>query len=360
MLATHVLLVCKAVVLSHLLTSSAFVSETGTASLFAQKRRGLALPGARPRDEGLRDERGKREFRAMDAVDEAMWRRVRSELYGGPDAAPPKELERFEAHCEFKRSVDEDRADGVDLEVSFHLLRAIIKEEHRCQFVAEQFPNLTASATWDVENDPRLAWLNDLAASDHFAKCRDELLAAETRGTLPWQEPYKEGWGQIPLSETWSDTGELMFPEAVKALMAFNKASPNDPPRFSRGTVARQTASSKLRRHSDKQPWSLSTHLPLDGPENGEAYMITFDNKTHPWLPGKPLVFDTTFYHSAANESPTKPVYMLYLDIFHPDLTHDEINAIYVLQRHMSEAAELRATQLNNLKSQLEKSFMSS
>ena len=40
----------------------------------------------------------------LDEIDEDMWRDVRRDLYGGPDAAAPSSLSRFERYCVARRT----------------------------------------------------------------------------------------------------------------------------------------------------------------------------------------------------------------------------------------------------------------
>lgn len=43
---------------------------------------------------------------------------------------------------------------------------------------------------------------------------------------------------------------------------------------------------------------------------------------------GECSVFDDSFYHEAGNEHPTAPRIVLILDIWHPDLTPEEVSAL--------------------------------
>ena len=45
------------------------------------------------------------------------------------------------------------------------------------------------------------------------------------------------------------------------------------------------------------------------------------------WVPGRALIFDTSFVHSAYNDGDS-PTDYVHVDFFHPDLTADERRAI--------------------------------
>lgn len=65
--------------------------------------------------------------------------------------------------------------------------------------------------------------------------------------------------------------------------------------------------------HSSSESSSSSCWLEVDGQRihlsNGECF-----------------VFDDSFYHEAANEHPTQPRIVLIVDVWHPDLTNEEVN----------------------------------
>ena len=73
----------------------------------------------------------------LDAIDEAMWRRLRRELYGGPDCGAPSSLRRFEEYSGLRRANVADDFRVVD-------------GGRRAIYLEEQYPNLTARAIWDA------------------------------------------------------------------------------------------------------------------------------------------------------------------------------------------------------------------
>lgn len=69
----------------------------------------------------------------------------------------------------------------------------------------------------------------------------------------------------------------------------------------------------------------LTVHLPLAAGD-GEAG-VEIDGAVHGWTVGKPLVFDDTFEHKLVNRSDA-PAMVLHTQIYHPDLTAEDIAAI--------------------------------
>lgn len=69
----------------------------------------------------------------------------------------------------------------------------------------------------------------------------------------------------------------------------------------------------------------LTVHLPLVIGE-GEAG-VEVEGTLQNWTAGQPLVFDDTFEHKLANRSDA-PVLVLHTQVYHPELTEDDITAI--------------------------------
>mmetsp|Transcript_25919 Transcript_25919/g.83959 ORF Transcript_25919/g.83959 Transcript_25919/m.83959 type:complete len:198 (-) Transcript_25919:1371-1964(-) len=99
--------------------------------------------------------------------------------------------------------------------------------------------------------------------------------------------------------------------------------------------IGKMVAGKVLHEHADKCPWMLTFHLPLVDAGADEAFMVV-DKKKLPWVKGQPLVFDTTYRHSAKNTSPDRDVYVLHLDFMHPGLTPDEAYALRLIARYQN------------------------
>ena len=136
----------------------------------------------------------------LDAIDEAMWRRLRRELYGGPDCGAPSSLRRFEEYCGLRRANVADDFRVVD-------------GGRRAIYLEEQYPNLTARAIWDAGD---FGWIERVVA--RVPDLREEVAGR----ALGWREgkwvdtyghdgAYDSGWGMVHLRDD-------RFPRATRAL----------------------------------------------------------------------------------------------------------------------------------------------
>ncbi|KAJ8599266.1 hypothetical protein CTAYLR_006776 [Chrysophaeum taylorii] len=287
-------------------------------------------------------------FGVLESVEEQMWRRVRTEVYGGPDYAAPASLERFEEHCKLRRAAASDDWVHVD-------------EGKRVVYADQQYPNLTARAIWDVASEPRFAWIRELEARTE--DMRVEVLArSRTLHYKTWQDPNasapesptNSGWGMIHLHHHKPHLDRKcprrLFPRCVSALRDVGAPIA---PRYA--SVARQRAGRAIKTHTDRIPWMLTCHVPLFGPKRN-AYLLV-DGERCDWTPGKATVVDTTFHHSAHNDHQYDDMHLLHVDFFHPDLSRDECHALQVLHRHLGLAKTQRKRELKPVVSRLEAAF---
>lgn len=80
----------------------------------------------------------------------------------------------------------------------------------------------------------------------------------------------------------------------------------------------------------------LRCHLGIDVPDDCG---ITVDGITRSWREGECIVFDDSFVHEVWNAS-NKPRLIFIVDIWHPDLSDDEVALLEGLERHVGHAAE--------------------
>lgn len=80
--------------------------------------------------------------------------------------------------------------------------------------------------------------------------------------------------------------------------------------------------------HSDGLNFFLTCHLGLEIPP-GCAIRVGEDTRT--WAEGQTLLFNTSFLHEAWNRSDTRRIVLL-IDVWHPELTSVEIEAIAFLR----------------------------
>lgn len=288
-------------------------------------------------------------FEGLESVEEAMWRRVRTEVYGGPEYSAPRSLARFEEHCELRRS-SSWKDDLVHLDGG-----------RRTVFSEQQYPNLTAKAVWDVERDPRFQWIDELMNTGYYEAMREEVrVRTKSVPASKWSYANKtadETTGSYGMLHLHAGKPSLdakcprhLFPRVVRALRDVDAPIA---PRYV--SVARQKAGRSLRPHTDRIPWMLTCHIPLFGPQRS-AYMLV-DGERCNWTPGKPTVVDTTYQHSAHNDDNKDDMVLLHIDFFHPDLSLDEMQAMRILHRHLHIAKTQRAKELKPLINSLEAAF---
>mmetsp|Transcript_28352 Transcript_28352/g.91735 ORF Transcript_28352/g.91735 Transcript_28352/m.91735 type:complete len:324 (+) Transcript_28352:417-1388(+) len=269
----------------------------------------------------------------LDAIDEAMWRRLRRELYGGPDCGAPSSLRRFEEYCGLRRANVADDFRVVD-------------GGRRAIYLEEQYPNLTARAIWDAGD---FGWIERVVA--RVPDLREEVAGR----ALGWREgkwvdtyghdgAYDSGWGMVHLRDD-------RFPRATRAFAGAPLA-----PRYA--SIARQRAGRAIHTHSDRVPWILTCHVALEGPDDA-AYMVV-DGERLPWTPGRATVCDTTFFHSAHNDHAARDMHLLHVDFYHPDLGDDERHALGLLHAYEADAAADRRAALAPGVSALEAAFRAS
>lgn len=204
----------------------------------------------------------------------------------------------------------------------------------RCYQHAPSFvPGLKATAWWDnAGND--LAWAKSLSKS--FQSIRDEFTSVMSapeklsEGNNVWAgalstdaESYGEGWKTLVLLNRgqWDENNAKLFPATSRAI--HQSGAP-----VAEAFFASMKPQTSIKPHSDFTNFVLTSHLPLVIPENGKnKCRLSVGDETREWLEGKVILFDTSIYHDAINDS-EEMRYILMLRVWHPDLTKDEIEAL--------------------------------
>jgi aspartate beta-hydroxylase len=194
-------------------------------------------------------------------------------------------------------------------------------------------PGLKALAWW---NNPTkdYAWAKSLSKS--YKDIKKEFLSVMSspdklqEGNNIWAgalttdaESYGEGWKTLVLLNRgqWDESNAKLFPVTSRAI-------------YESGVPAAEAFFASMKPHSDIKPHSdftnfvLTSHLPLVIPENGNnKCRLSVGDETRQWMEGELMMFDTSIYHDAINES-NEMRYILMLRVWHPDLTMDEKNAL--------------------------------
>lgn len=204
----------------------------------------------------------------------------------------------------------------------------------RCYQYAPSFvPGLKALAWWDNAGDD-LVWAKSL--SESFESIRDEftyVMSAPgklSEGNNVWAgalstdaESYGEGWKTLVLMNRgqWDESNVQLFPSTSRAI--YESGAP-----VAEAFFASMKPQTSIKPHSDFTNFVLTSHLPLVIPENGSnKCRLSVGDETREWLEGKIILFDTSIYHDAVNDS-EEMRYILMLRVWHPDLTKEEIAAL--------------------------------
>lgn len=131
------------------------------------------------------------------------------------------------------------------------------------------------------------------------------------------------GWDVLPLyaSSTYTENG-LKCPKTLRALQAV----PHGP---RQGFFSRMKPGARIYPHTGGTNLFLTCHLALEVPDNCR---IRVGDDTRTWEAGKVLVFDDSFIHECWNES-DRPRKVLIWDIWHPDVTVDEVGVLNELMK---------------------------
>ena len=207
-------------------------------------------------------------------------------------------------------------------------------ENSRCYQHAPSFvPGLKAVAWWDDVRQ-NYDWAKSL--SKLYPDIKEEFLSVMSspdklqEGNNVWAgalttdaASYGEGWKTLVLLNRgqWDEANANLFPVTSKAI--HNSGIP-----AAEAFFASMKPRSAIKPHSDFTNFVLTSHLPLVIPENGNnKCRLSVGDETRQWIEGEIMMFDTSIYHDAVNES-DEMRYILMLRVWHPDLTKDEREAL--------------------------------
>jgi len=134
------------------------------------------------------------------------------------------------------------------------------------------------------------------------------------------------GWRTMPIyykGQLQPDFPADECPETMAALAGMRLAGE---------TVAfqRQSPGTGLPRHVDPCSWVLACHMGMVIPDGGEGvgtpYIWVAGEKYH-WQDGRVMLFDPSFKHETNNPTEQDRI-ILNIDVFHPELTDLECEAI--------------------------------
>jgi len=201
------------------------------------------------------------------------------------------------------------------------------------QHAPSYVPGLKAQAWWDDVDD--FKWGKSLEKSykairDEFVSIMDRPDKLESEGNNIWAgalttdaASYGEGWKTLVLLNRgqWDETNANLFPITSKAI--HKSGAP-----VAEAFFASMKPKTSIKPHSDFTNFVLTSHVPLVIPENGNnKCRLAVGDETREWLEGNVILFDTSIYHDAVNDS-EEMRYILMLRVWHPDLTKEEREAL--------------------------------
>jgi hypothetical protein len=189
------------------------------------------------------------------------------------------------------------------------------------------FPNmdgLTMPAWRDPSDVPAAAVLENAAAT-----IGRELAAVDESQRMDYPNPIVEGgqWTVLPLFVFGEQAASLMFgrnpfPETTDIVQNLPDACVGLP--LADTIFSAHTPHTHLVPHCSWDPFRLRLHLGLRVPENCR---IRVGDEIRHWHPGKVLAFHDACEHETWNDS-EQPRIVLIVDLWHPDLTAQEREAI--------------------------------
>mgnify|MGYP001216781997 FL=1 len=253
--------------------------------------------------------------------------------------------------------VKEHAADESCQRVMAYLLARMNYRRTKCKDTWQRgcpqiIPGLRASNFWDPD---QFEWINKLRCA--FPKIREEVLALRSSsiqkesGFQPYRAPSstkkdKQGSGTTRGTAA-HDSGEWNIyylylhnidfsanrervPETVKLLKSI--------PRFYDHAMFSNLASTThVTKHHGPTNKKLRIHLPLYVPEEKNSCRLRVGDETRASAEGRVVVFDDSFEHEAWNDSKKSRVVLIF-DIWHPDLSDQEVKFLSFIQK-----AQLRA-----------------
>jgi aspartyl/asparaginyl beta-hydroxylase (cupin superfamily) len=186
------------------------------------------------------------------------------------------------------------------------------------------FPGLRAQAWYDTAEMP---WVAELERGYGTVRRELEALLSQNAGFYPYEDPYTlelgwKGWNTFSLYRKGKRHAKncARCPETVQLL----EKSPRG---LRQGMFTRLDPGSHITPHTGGVNVVLTCHLGLIIPE---GCAIRVGDETRGWTEGRVIVFDDSFIHEVWHRG-TQQRSVLLWDIWHPDLTDLEIQALSYL-----------------------------
>ena len=190
------------------------------------------------------------------------------------------------------------------------------------------FPGLAASPWHDASRFPIVQ-----ALQRHFPTIREEVLRLGDAPFQPESEPIERtgAWDVSFLYESGRRHDETCA--RCPTLTAIVEDFPTVRTHSGLIYVSRLRPGTAIRSHYGPSNLRLRCHLPIVVPERSCGISVAGDARA--WREGECIVFDDTFHHHAWNHSDQDRIVVV-IDLWHPDLTEQEIELVSGLQRYVA------------------------
>jgi len=246
-----------------------------------------------------------------DAQEEAYWRRwfwdqAEEAIDERFAKASKRDLKRVRDYISFNREAE--------------TLPKKLSKNPQYDVIGGFFPGLTVTPFHSAEGQP---W-ETLEAAYPAIKQELEGLLAREQEFVDVGKP--QGWRTMQIyykGQLHPDFPAEAAPETMKLLSTLRLAGET-------AAFQRQSPRTGLPKHVDPCSWVLACHLGITIPDEGDGtetpYISVAGQKYH-WSDGTVMIFDPSFKHETYNPTTQERV-ILNIDIFHPELTDIECEAI--------------------------------
>eukprot|EP00501_MAST-03F_sp_TOSAG23-6_P001324 GSMAST32.ASY1.ANO1.1372.1 assembled CDS len=228
----------------------------------------------------------------------------------------------------------------------------------------QRIPKLRSHAFWEGDTlFAALPWISQLEAN--FSIIKSELLALKatcahtTSGFQPYRSPTWSSQVDSKIQEDpcvgapahdageWNvfylclhnvdfEANRSRCPQTVELLKSFGRS-------YGHAFFSAMAPHTHIVKHNGPTNKKLRIHFPLVIPKNAGKCRIRVGSESRNFIEGKVIVFDDSFEHEAWNDTSESRINLIF-DIWHPDLTQQEVKFFEIL-RNSQMRAEKKATE---------------
>jgi len=216
----------------------------------------------------------------------------------------------------------------------------------------EIIPSLRARPFWDITEVPGLSVLQD-----SYAMIKSEFLAHRTASKenqmsfQPYRSPTVETQpaGSDAIGALATDRGHwnvcylhlhgIDFDDNIRKCRGTAGVIEEIPRHYHHAFFSALASGTHVTKHHGPTNKKLRCQLPLVVPSGTSCWLRVGEEKVY-LEEGKCIVFDDSFEHEASNEDTSLPRVVLIVDIWHPDLSDEEVKFMEYLNNAQMKAAK--------------------